>query len=41
MIPVIMQQMDGLKTKDDKNTNEIKYMKERLRYFEGTSASGF
>lgn len=27
--------------KDDKNQKEINYLKERLRMFDGTSASGF
>ena len=33
--------MDDLRGKDFKNQMEIKYLRERLRLFEGTSASGF
>jgi hypothetical protein len=33
--------MDDLRARDDKSTKEIKYLKERLRLFEGTAASGF
>jgi len=41
MVTVIMQQMDDLRGKDFKSLQEIKYLRERLRLFEGTSASGF
>jgi hypothetical protein len=41
MVPILMQQLDDLRNKDDKSTNEIKYLRERLKLFEGTSASGF
>ncbi|CDW74066.1 serine threonine-protein kinase nek10 [Stylonychia lemnae] len=41
MVPILMQQMDDLRIKDDKNTRELKYLKERVKMFEGTSASGF
>jgi len=33
--------MDDLRTRDDRNTRELKYLKDRLKLFEGTSASGF
>ena len=41
MIPVLMQQLDDLRTKEEKSTYEIKFLKDRLKLFEGTSASGF
>ena len=41
MVPVIMQQMDDLRVKDFKSQQEVKYLRERLRIFEGTQASGF
>jgi len=41
MVPVLMQQIDDLRGKEFKNQQEIKYLRERLRLFEGTSASGF
>ncbi|TNV84312.1 hypothetical protein FGO68_gene13259 [Halteria grandinella] len=36
-----MTQMDELRVRDGKAQNELKYLKERLKMFEGTSASGF
>lgn len=33
--------MDDLRNRDEKNTKEVKYLKDRLKLFEGTSASGF
>jgi hypothetical protein len=33
--------MDDLRTREGKNARELKYLKDRLRVFEGTSASGF
>jgi hypothetical protein len=33
--------MDDLRNKDDRNTKEIKYLKDRLKMFDNTSASGF
>ena len=41
MVPVLMQQMDDLRNRDNKNHLEVKYLKDRLKLFEGTSASGF
>ena len=41
MVPVIMHQIDELRTKDYKYQQELRYLKERLKMFEGTSASGF
>lgn len=41
MVPVLMQQMDDLRNKDERNARELKYLKEKLKLFEGTSASGF
>ena len=41
MVPVLMQQLDSLRTKDDKSTLEIKWLKDKLKVFDGTSASGF
>lgn len=41
MVPVLMQQMDDLRIKEDRSEKELKMLKERLRMFEGTSASGF
>jgi len=33
--------MDDLRARDDRNTRELKQLKDRLKMFEGTSASGF
>jgi hypothetical protein len=41
LVPVLMQQLDALRDKDAKSKEEIKFLRERLRLFEGTQASGF
>jgi len=41
MIPVVMAQMDYLRSKDGLNTVEIKQLKDRLRVFEATSSTAF
>lgn len=41
MVPVLMNQLDDLRKGDLKAQAETKYLRERLRMFEGTSASGF
>jgi hypothetical protein len=41
MVPILMSQLDELRGKDFKSQQEIKYLRERLRLFEGTQVSGF
>jgi hypothetical protein len=41
MIPVLMEQLDKIRKQDNANQIEIKYLRDKVRLFEGTSASGF
>jgi hypothetical protein len=41
MVDVIMNQLDYMRETDHFKTAEIKQLKERLRYFEGPTSTGF
>jgi len=41
MVPVLMATLDELRSKDHKNQDEIRFLKEKLKYFEVTTLTGF
>jgi len=41
MVDVIMNQLDYMREKEHFKSSEIKQLKERLKYFEGPTTTGF
>ena len=41
MVDIVMQQLDFLRIKDQVNTQDIRHLKDKLKYYEGPTSTGF
>lgn len=41
MVDIVMQQLDFLRIKDQANTQEVRHLKDKLKYYEGPTSTGF
>jgi len=41
MVDIVMQQLDFLRIKDQANTQEMRHLRDKLKYYEGPTSTGF